>query len=325
MKAIQVTAFGGPEVLELRDLPDPVPDPNQLIIEVKGASVNFADVKARKGGYHLGKTPPFVPGIDVTGMVVAVGAEVTRFCVGDRILGFPAAGSYGELAQVNENLAFALPDNVDFERAAASPIAGGTVTHMLTQIGQLEKDENLLIHTAAGGVGTMATQIAKALDVGCVVGSVGSPWKKETVLKTGVSGVVNYTDSDYPKQVMSLTEGKGVDVIINTLGGPTLERDLDCLAPFGRLILCGKLSGEDAKVNPSVMHPNNRRIIGFSFGHYRRFRPKHVKDTMELVINFLKNDQLKPVIGKKYPLSEASEAQRFVESRESIGKVLLIP
>lgn len=325
MQAIQVTAFGGPEVMVMTDLPDPVPGPKQLVIDVKGASVNFADIKTRKGGYHLGKTPPFVPGIDVTGVVRQVGAAVTSFGVGDRILGFPAEGSYGELALVNENLAFTLPERVDFRQAAASPLAGGTVTHMLTQIAGIEKGEHLLVHTAAGGVGTMAIQVARALDVGSVVGSVGSPWKQDTVLEAGATGVVDYSDPDYPKHVKSLTGGEGADVIINTLGGPTLERDLDCLAPFGRLILCGKLSGEDAKINPSVMHPTNRRIVGFSFGHYRRFRPELVKNTMELVIKFLENDQLKPIIGKEYPLSEAAEAHRFVESRRSIGKVLITP
>lgn len=325
MKAIQVTAFGGPEVMELQDLPDPVPGPKQLVIEVAGASVNFADIKARKGGYHLGKSPPFVPGIDVTGVVVQLGTEVSSFAVGDRILGFPAEGSYGELALVNENLAFKLPDSVDFRRAAASPIAAGTVTHMLTQIAAIEKTESLLVHTAAGGVGSMAAQVASALSVKSVIGSVGSPWKKEAVLSTGAAGVIDYSDPDYPEQVKSLTDGQGVDVIINTIGGPTLERDLECLAPFGRLVLCGKLSGEDARINPSLMHPTNRRIVGFSFGHYRRFRPEQVKKTMNLVIEFLQNDQLKPVIGKEYPLAKAADSHRFVEERKSVGKVLLIP
>lgn len=325
MKAIQVHSFGEPEVLQMMDIPAPLPGPEQILVEVKGASVNYADIKARRGGYHLGKALPFIPGIDVAGIVVGVGEKVSEFKVGDRIMGFPAEGSYAELALVSRKLAFPLPDNINFLDAAASPIAAGTVTHMLTRIAQAKADDKLLVHTAAGGVGSMAVQIASALDIKNVIGSTSSPWKKEKLRTRPVKGVVDYTTSDYPSQVMDLTDGKGVDVIINTIGGPTLERDLKCLAPFGSLILCGKLSGEDGAVNPSVLHPNNRRIIGFSFGHYRKFRPELITTTMKTVIEFLESGRLKPVINRVYPLAQATEAHRLLESRQSTGKVLLIP
>jgi NADPH2:quinone reductase len=324
MKAIQVTRFGEPDVLNYLRVPDPLVAADQVLIEVKGASVNFADIKARQGGYHLGKKPPFIPGIDVAGIVIEVGSKVTRFGAGDRVLAFPASGSYAQKCVAAESLSFAIPDSVDFITAAACPIAAGTVTHMLTSIARIKSHERLLVHAAAGGVGTMAVEVAKALGIKIIFGSTGSPWKIERLGKKGLMAIVDYTGEDYPESIKALTDGEGVDVILNPIGGRSINRDLKCLAPFGRIVQFGMLSGEPSAVPVEVLHPTNRSITGFSFGHYRKFRPELIQATMDRLIGFLEQGEIEVTIDRCLPLSEAAQAHRCLENREAVGKIVLV-
>ncbi len=325
MKGIQVTRLGGPEVLEYKDLPDPVPELHQVLIEVRGASVNFADTKARSGGYHLARKPPFIPGLDVAGVVLEVGSGVTGIQQGDHVIAFPASGSYAEKAVANQELTFVIPEGVDFISASAAALVTGTVTHMLTHIARIEAHESLLVHAAAGGVGTTALQVAKAFGVSRVFGSIGSPWKEDHVRKMGADGVVDYSSKNYADAINSMTEGRGVDVILSPLGGATVEQDLQCLAPFGRLVLFGEMNDEPACLPPDGLYTTNRSILGCSFGHYRRFRPGQVRETMSLVIDLLVNKKIEVFIGKCLPLEQAAQAHHLLEERKSLGKVVLVP
>ena len=324
MKGIEVTRFGGPEVLEFKEIAAPIAGTDQVLIEVRGASVNFADTQARTGKYHLGKKPPYIPGIDVAGIVLECGADVTTIKPGDHVIAFPLSGSYAEKAVANQNLTFVIPDSIDFKVAAACPIVAGTVTHMLTQIGCIESSESLLVHAAAGGVGSTALQIAKYLGITNITGSTSSPWKKDRIIETGADAVIDYSD-DYREKINELTGGKGVDVILNPLGGETISRDLQCLAPFGRLILFGKLNEGLMPLSPADLYTTNKSVIGFSFGHYRRFRPDEVNDTMKLVIDLLKNKLIDVQIGACFPLEGAEDAHRAIEHREIFGKIVLLP
>jgi len=325
MKGIHVTKYGGADVLQYLDLPDPVPGAQQVLIKVKGASVNFADIKARSGKYHLGKQPPFIPGIDVAGIVIGVGKEVKKIKTGDRVIAFPAAGSYAEKTVANENLTFVIPESVSFKSAAACPIVAGTVTHMLSQIARITENKNLLVHAAGGGVGSTAVQIAKAFGVQKIIGSIGSPWKEKLVKEAGADAVINYATPDYAKEIGRLTDGKGVDVILNPIGGSTIEEDLHCLAPFGRLILFGRLSDEDTHIPIEELFTANKSVIGFSFGHCRKFKPELARKTMNKVIELLKSSRIEVTVAKCFPLQQASEAHDFIESRKAIGKVVLFP
>jgi len=324
MKGIEVTRFGGPEVLEFKEIADPIFAADQVLIEVHGASVNFADTQARTGKYHLGKKPPYIPGIDVAGVVLECGAEVTTTKPGDHVIAFPQSGSYAEKAVASENLTFVIPDSIDFKVAAACPIVAGTVTHMLTQIGCIDSSESLLVHAAGGGVGSTALQIAKYLGITNIIGSTSSHWKKDRLIEKGADAVIDYSD-DYVEKTNELTGGKGVDVILNPLGGETITRDLQCLAPFGRLILFGKLNEGSAQLSPADLYTTNKSVLGFSFGHYRRFRPEKVNDTMNLVIDLLKNKLIDLQIGACLPLEGAEDAHRAIETREVFGKVVLLP
>ncbi len=325
MKGIQVTRLGGPEVLEYKDLPDPVPESHQVLIEVRGASVNFADTKARSGGYHLAKKPPFIPGLDIAGIVLAVGGDVTDIKPGDHVIAFPVSGSYAEKAVANQELTFVIPETVDFISASAAALVSGTATHMLKQVAKIEAHESLLVHAAAGGVGTTALQVAKALGVARVFGSIGSPWKEDHVRKMGADGVVDYSSKSYAEAIKNMTEGRGVDVIMSPLGGSTVEQDLQCLAPFGRLVLFGEMKNEPASLPPDGLYTTNRSILGCSFGHYRRFRPGPVRETMNLVIDLLVHKKIEVFTGKCLRLEQAALAHQLLEERKVLGKVVLIP
>lgn len=325
MKGIEVRQYGGPDVLEYREIPDPVPAADQVLIGVEGASVNAADIQARSGRYHLGKKPPYIPGIDVAGIVLQTGSSVKSIHPGDHVIAFPHAGSYAEKAIATESLTFAIPPSIDLKTAAACPIVAGTVTHMLTQIAAISPAERLLVHGAGGGVGTTALQIARYLGVRQIIGSVSSPWKKEKLESIGADAVIDYSTDHYIEEIMELTAGGGIDVILNPLGGDTLTRDLQCLAPFGRLILFGKLNDGLTPVSPADLYPANKSLLGFSFGHFRRFRPEKVRETMRLVVDLLFNNHIKMQIGKCFPLARAAEAHRALEKREIFGKVVLLP
>lgn len=325
MKGILVSEFGGPEVLNYTDLQDPVPGAGQVLIEVRGASVNYADIKARSGSYHLGKKPPFSPGLDVAGVVLEVGSDVTGITAGNHVIAFPAAGSYLEKAIAHKDLTYVIPPQIDFAEAAAAALVSGTVTHMLTRLAAVHTHETLLVHTAAGGVGTAALQIARALGLTEIYGSIGSPWKEEQVRRLGARGVVDYKDAHYFEQINELTAGRGVDVILNPLGGATVERDLQCLAPFGRLIIFGELLEGPSSLSQGSLYPANRSIIGSSFGHYRKARPDTVRETMEIAIGLLAERRIDVVIDTCLPLAQAEQAHRLLETRKAVGKIVLVP
>jgi NADPH2:quinone reductase len=309
MRAAIVTKFGGPEVLELTEIQIPTPNPHQIRIRVHAASVNFADINARKGMYHLGKKPPFIPGIDCAGVVAAVGANV---------------GSYAEFALAEENLVFPIPEALSYDLAASFPIVGGTSYHMLKAVAGLKQNETALIHTAGGGVGSTALNIAKYLRASMVIGATRSRWKETHIKKMGADAVVNLNSADLVDNINSLTGSKGVDVILNPIGGRTIEKDLQCLAPFGRLILFGNLAAANDSPTISSLFTSNQSILGFSFGHYRRYRPEDIQDTMDSVINLVAAGKIEMQIAKRIPLENAQQAHRLLENQEILGKLILM-
>jgi NADPH2:quinone reductase len=280
MKAIIVKKFGGPEVLTYTDIDDPQPAADQVLIRVHTVGVNFADVKARIGAYHLKRALPFIPGLDVAGTIAAVGPEV--------------GGAYCELALAREVLTFAIPEAISDETAAAFPIVAGTSYAMLSRISSLKTGEGVLLHSAAGGVGTTALQIAKHLGARPIIATVGSDAKKSMLGELGADATVNYRSENYIEKTLALTDGKGVDVILNPLGGEMLEGDLDCLAPFGRLICFGHASGQPASIPTNELHGSCRSVLGFSFGTLRRTRPQEASGIMNAVIPMLAEENSFP-------------------------------
>ncbi len=323
MRAVVVERFGGPEVLTLVEQEQPVPGPGQVLIRVLYTSVNFADIKARHGQYHGGGAPPYVPGLDVMGTVAALGAGVAGFSVGQRVIAFPATGSYAEFVLADAALVFQVPDEVAADQAAACPVVGLTSDKLLADVARVQPGEAVLVHAAAGGVGTTALQLARVLGAGLVVGAVGSAGKEPAARAAGADVVVNTREADWPDRVSEATAGRGVDVILDSVAGRVTGESFRCLAPFGRLVNFGDASGEAGWVPTIDLHGSCRAVLGFSLGTTRRHRAQDLSAAAAAVLSFLAHNLLTMHVGREMPLEQAGEAQRLVEERASTGKVLL--
>ncbi|GIP39152.1 quinone oxidoreductase [Paenibacillus sp. J31TS4] len=323
MKAVVVTAFGGPENLKMIDMEIPAAGPKQVLLRVERTSVNFADIKARYG--QKGAVPPFIPGLDAAGVVVETGAEVTRFRPGQRVIAFPKGGSYAEYAVADEALTFAVPDRLDLETAAACPTVSFLSHKLLADVARLEAGEKVVVHAAAGGVGTTLVQMAKLLGAGTVIGTVGDESKAETAYEAGADLVLCYGQGPFAAQVNERTRGRGADIICDSVAGPVADESLHCLAPYGRLVQFGSASGQDGTFRTRDLHASCRSVLGFSLGTTRAQRPQLLQATAEQVLPMLADGRLKMKIGRTFALADAPAAHAWVESRRSTGKVLLVP
>lgn len=323
MKAIRVKEHGGPEVLAYEEVATPNPAPEQIRFNVAMTSVNFADIKARAGTYGK-RDMPFIPGLDAAGVVDTVGEGVTEFVSGQRVAAYTLGGSYAEFALTDENLCFALPENVTFEQGTGIGILI-TAYNVLTLAGRFHMDESVLVHAGAGGVGSCLIQLVKSLDAGPIFTTVGSDEKAEVARSLGADHVINYRENAFDEVVNSLTDGAGVDLILDSVSGENAERGLHCLAPFGRLVIYGHTGSGEAHIGSKGLHSSNRAVIGYSSGGFRKARPEVIKRAGEEVVKLLEQGHVKVLLGERFALRNAAEAQRFVESRQSVGKVLLEP
>lgn len=323
MKAIVVEAFGGPDVLKIKEIKQPEFDDDQLLIRVAATSVNFADVQTRKGLYHAGGKPPLIPGLDIAGTIEKIGAKVSMFKVGQRVIAFPKHGSYAEYVVANENLTYPLPDDIDWITAAACPVVTFTSYKLLADVGLLQAGESVLIHAASGGIGTVSVQLAKLLGASMVIGTVGSKKKRAIVTAAGADAVIVMEQQDFAAEVMKLTDGKGVDLILDSIAGAVTRKSLDCLARYGRLVNFGNASGEAGVVETKDLHASCRAVLGFSLGTTRNFRPDLLQDTAVKVLDLISRDRLKVMVRHTFPLEEARLAHELMESRQHIGKIVL--
>ncbi|MBO1626809.1 quinone oxidoreductase family protein [Bacillus arachidis] len=322
MKAIVVTAFGGPETMKYTEVDMPIFNEKQVLIRVIATSVNFADIKSRYGKKGNGKLP-FIPGIDAAGIVEQVGSDVKNIRVGQRVIAFPLTGSYAEYVVANANLTFVLPDEVDFTTAAACPVVSFTSYNLLANVARLQQGESVLIHAAAGGIGTTAIQLAKILGAGKIIGTVGSEAKKKIALEAGADHVICYQNEDFVKKVNELTNGEGANVILDSISGTISEKSLECLAYYGRLVHFGNASSEIGTFRTKDLHASCRSILGFSFGTTRKKRPQLLRHTADQVFHYLRDGSLQIEIGKRFTLQDAGKAHEWVESRKSTGKIIL--
>jgi NADPH2:quinone reductase len=323
---VLVTKYGGLDALQYKEIEMPSIGSKQVLIRTAATSVNFADIKARIGKYHGAKKPPYVPGLDLAGTVEAIGSEVTTVKVGQRVIAFPNNGSYAEYTTADEVLTFPIPNHIDFDTAAACPTVSFTSYNLLVQCANINQGETVLIHAAAGGIGTTAVQLAKLLGSKTVIGTVGSDEKITAVEEAGADYVINYQKEDFVQQVLNFTNNEGVDIILDSVSGDIFENSLKCLSRFGRIVNFGNAKGSTAgQVNTSELHASCRSVLGYSLGTTRKYRPESLKETAEAVIPYLESGQLKMFIGKRFKLKDAALAQEWVESRKSTGKVLLYP
>lgn len=321
MKAIIVSELGDSEVLKYKEIKEPAVGKNQVLIQTSATSVNFVDIMMRSSR----AVPPFVPGLDVAGIVETVGSEVEKFHKGQRVIAFPTGGSYAEYAVAHEDLVFTLPESLNIETAAASPLVAFTSYHLLQEVGRVQPGETVLIHAASGGIGTTAIQIAKILGAGKVIGTVGNDAKKETAKQAGADFVVNNKEQDFIEQIQEFTNGYGVDVILDSVAGEIGEQSMKILALYGRFVNFGMASGQPVTFKSIDLHSSCRSVLGFSIITTFKNRPEILQSTAEKVLNYLNTGQLKIIIGKRLSLNEANIAHDWIESRQSTGKVILIP
>ena len=322
MKAIQVATVGGPEVLTLVELPVPDPKPNEVLVQIKAAGVNFIDVYFREGRYPA--PLPFVDGQEAAGLVVAVGAEVTRFRLGERVAYTGMLGSYAEYAVVPAERLVHLPDDIDFEQAAAAMLQGMTAHYLSHSTYPIKNGETVLVHAAAGGVGLLLVQMAKQLGAR-VVATAGSEAKAQLARAAGADEVIIYTDQDFETETRRLTDGQGVHVVYDGVGKDTFARDLQVLRPRGYLVLFGGASGAVPPFDLLELTKHGSLFVTRpSLQHYVATR-EELEQRSHDVFEMIGAGKLQLRIHKKYPLEDVRQAHYDLEGRKTTGKLLLIP
>jgi NADPH2:quinone reductase len=322
MKAVLFHELGGPEMLKLEEAPKPEPKPGWVLIKVHAVGINFADMLFRQGQYLMKPNLPDIPGLEAAGVVEAVGEGVTHVKPGMRVAAI-GTKTYAEYCTVSGAQVMPLPDHVSFEEGAAFPIQTLTAYHMLHTSHQTTPGQTVLVHSAAGGVGIVAVQIAKAAGAR-VIGTVSSNSKFDIVKQYGADEVINYESQDFAEEVLRLTNKRGVNLILDAVGKPTLEKGLRCLAPFGHLILYGRAGGVPDPVNLMSLFQKSTKVSGFVLYTVSSMPDKH-QEGIERSFQMMKEGKLKLLIGKSFPLADAAEAHRLMESRGSVGKLVLIP
>jgi NADPH:quinone reductase-like Zn-dependent oxidoreductase len=338
MRSVWIPKIGPPEVLELRDVPDPHAGSGEVRIRVAASGVNFADVMARMGLYPDAPKLPCVVGYEVSGTIDEVGAGVSGIAVGDRVLAPTRFQGYAELVVVPAAQAVALPADMSFEAGAAIPVNYLTAILMLEVLGNVRQGDRVLIHGAAGGVGLAAVQLCRIY--GAEIIGTASTSKHAALRAAGVAHTIDYRTQDFVAETKRATGGKGADVILDSIGGENLRRSYRALAPLGRLVAFGVSSmapGTSRRILPALwqlarmprfgfvrLMNENHGVLGFNLGHLwdeiDRLRAYLIK-----VLDYARAGHVRPTVAKTFPLAEAAAAHAFIQARANVGKVLLIP
>ncbi|WP_334170232.1 NAD(P)H-quinone oxidoreductase [Sinomonas sp.] len=325
MKAVYIAEPGGPEALQVREVDDPVPGPGEVLIDVVAAGINRADVQQRRGFYPPPPGASEVPGLEVSGRISAFGPDVVRpFSAGDRVVALLAGGGYAQKVAVPAEQVLRIPDGVDLVTAASLPETAATVYSNLMMTAQLQPGELVLIHGATGGIGTMGVQMAKAFGAR-VAATAGSEEKVSTARAfLGVDVAINYREQDFVEAVRNATDGRGADVILDVVGAKYLERNVEALAPYGRLIVIGLQGGAKAELNLGLLLNKRAAIIGTAL------RPRPVKEkgvimsaVRDHVWPLIADGRIKPLVDRTFPLADVQKAHEYFDSGEHVGKVLL--
>jgi NADPH:quinone reductase len=322
VKAIRVEEYGGPEKLVYREVERPGPKSGEALVRIEAIGVNFIDVYHRTGLYPLPLS--FTPGSEASGTVEAVGDNVGEIQVGDRVAYAMSLGAYAEYAAVPAARLVKVPLGVDAESAAAAMLQGMTAHYLVTSTYALKPVDTALVHAAAGGVGLLLIQMAKRIGAR-VFGTVSTEEKARLAREAGADEVIIYTEHDFQEEIKRLTEGKGVEVVYDSVGKTTFMKSLESLAPRGLLALFGQSSGSVPPFDAALLAQKGSLFLTRpSLAHYTATREELLRRAGE-VFKWIGVGQLKLRIGKTFPLAEASEAHRQLEGRETTGKVLLIP
>jgi len=338
MKQVTITGHGGPDKLQVRESPDPVPGAGELRVRVRAAGINFADILARQGLYPDAPKTPCVVGYEVSGTVDAVGAGVDGGWVGQDVFGLTRFGGYSDTVVVPQGQMFAKPASLSHEQAAAIPVNYLTAWQLLVAAGSLSADETVLIHNAGGGVGLAAIDVAR--HVGATIYGTASAGKHAFLKSRGLHEAIDYRSKDWTKELQELTGGRGVELITDPIGGGHWKKSYKALRHSGRLGMFGisvvtesgllgplkllKAVGGMPLFNPVSLMNDNRGVFGVNMGHMWHETAK-IRGWMETLLQGVRDGWVRPHVDRTWPLAQAGEAQAYIESRGNIGKIVLIP
>ena len=322
MKAIRIHAAGGPEALQLDDIPSPSPKAGEALVKVDAAGLNYIDVYFRTGMYKA--ELPLTIGMEAGGTVTAVGANVSEVKVGDKVAYTGVAGAYAEQAVVPSSKLVVLPAGVSTKQGAAAMLQGITAHYLATSTYPLKRGDTCLVHAAAGGVGLLLCQIAK-LRGARVIGTVSTDEKATLAREAGADETIIYTQQDFEAEVKRMTAGKGVQVVYDAVGKTTWDKSLNSLAPRGLIALYGQSSGPIGQIDPQIFNAKGSLFMTRpSLGHYTATREELLQRAGE-VLGWVRDGKLKLRMEFEFPLKDAAEAHRALEGRKTTGKVLLTP
>jgi NADPH:quinone reductase-like Zn-dependent oxidoreductase len=343
VKALVQTGNGGPEVLQVQERADPIAGPGEVRIAVQAAGINFADTMARVGIYPDAPKPPCVMGYEVAGTIESVGDAVSEHAVGDRVMAGTRFGGQAELVVVPAEQALPLPERLSFEQGAAFPVNYGTAYAALVVMGSLREGTRVLIHAAAGGVGIAATQIAR--NAGAEIFGTASPAKHDAIRAQGVEHAIDYRSQDFAAEVLRLTNGEGVDLILDALGPTSFRKDYRLLRPGGRVVMYGlsEVTKEGRRDIPSALRGlakmplatipwwkslalmnENKGVFGLNMLKWWE-REGSIDRLVEPLMVDLEAGLLEPVVAEAFAFSRAGEAHEFIGDRRNVGKVVLFP
>jgi NADPH:quinone reductase len=315
MRAIQMTEFGGPEVLELAELPTPEPGPEQTLIKVTRAGLNFADTHTRTNSYVQRATLPLVPGGEVAGV---------REDTGERVVALVGSGGYAEYAIAPKDLAFPIPDGLDDGTALAMIVQGTTAWHLYRTAGRVADGESVVVHGAAGGVGSIAVQLGHAMGAGRVIATASNEDKRALALELGADVAVDPAAAGLSERLLEANEGRPVDVIFEMSGGEVFDASYAALAPFGRIVAYGIATNEANEVSTGSLLRHSRTVVGFYLFHCLG-RPGMFAEALSDLFARAARGELRVIVGHTYPLEQAAQAQIDLRARRTTGKLLLDP
>jgi len=331
MKAIQFSRFGGPEVLEYVDVPNPVPAADEALVEVTAAGVNFPDIRERMGVYNRAETKvggvvlPRITGLQATGFVRETGPQCDRSLLGKKVLALlTKGGGYAQMVTTPSGMVVPLPDTADDVQMAALPTQGLTAWLTLQASTQLRPGESVLVQGGAGGVGSLAIQIAKTLGAGLLIATAGTEEKRAFTRSLGADFAVDYEKPDWPKAVLEHTGGRGVDVILESIGGEVFEQNFECLAPFGRYIIFGSTRGPGKPFEPRRLMSKSQSMTGLYLPVFFQ-KPELIRQGLKFLVDHALDGTLRAQVAQVLPLSQTAEAHRLLEERKVTGIIVLDP
>ena len=316
MRAIQMSEFGGPEVLELVELPLPTPGPEEVLIKVSSAGLNFADTHQRTNSYVQNATLPMIPGAEVAGVREDTGERVVALTGG--------VGGYAEYATALKELVFPIPDGLDDGTALAMIIQGTTAWHLYRTAGRVAAGESVVIHGAAGGVGSIAVQLGHQLGAGRVIATASSERKRAVALDLGADVAVDPAPDGLTERLIEANDGEPVDVVFDMSGGQVFDASYKALAHFGRIVVCGIATSEPNQVRSGSLLRHSRAVIGFYLFHCME-RPGMFDEALSDLLARAARGEVQAIVGGTYPLEQAAQAQIDLRERRTTGKLLLDP